>query len=508
MAIWLASLSLDLQRRRDRGSRERAREGEALLVVGQSRGREVVVRACERAARAGVREGMVLAQARALVPRGRVRVERRDAARERAGVRALAVWAGRFSPSVAVDAFSDPPDGLLADVTGCSHLFGGEGEMAARVVRDLASLGLRARAAIAGSYGCAWAVARCGEQAHGVVVPGGERAALAPLPVRALRVGEEIAAGLDDVGLGRIGDVLDLPRSTLAPRFGDDLLVQLDRALGRAIETIEPVRDAPAPEASRMFDGPTKDTGVIERTVRELLERVCRVLLERERGARSVEVVLHRSDLKPERLRVRLGRANRDVRHVWALLRHHVERAHMGFGVEGVVVRAPSTGVLRHDQLTSGALTGGGVRGEGADPHTGAREELLDVLRARLGETGVLYAHAAGSHVPERAFRTACGADAPVGAITRGDRPTVLFEPARAAEAVLLSPDGPVARVRWSLGEHEVRACAGPERIEGEWWRGEARGREYYRVQDADGVRLWVFRCLASGRWFVHGVWA
>src|SRR5262249_28302143 len=140
----------------------------------------------------------------------------------------------RYTPLVAVD----PPDGILLDIGGCAHLFGGEANLRGDLLARMTRLGFSARAAIAATLGAASAAARFGGAAAGGNRR--ERRPLAPLPLAVRRLPHETVAALARVGLKRIGDILDLPRAPLAARFGADLLRQLDRALGREDEPLTP----------------------------------------------------------------------------------------------------------------------------------------------------------------------------------------------------------------------------------------------------------------------------
>jgi protein ImuB len=420
------------------------------------------------------------------------------------------------------------PDGLMLDVTGCERVFGGEEALIRRAREGLMRLGVRSRVAIAPTFGCAWAAARFVGGSGELIVPsGGARAALAPLPVGALRIPEQTVDELGVIGIERIGHLLELPRSTLPARFGDEILLRLDQALGQAIETIEPVRPQPPPRAERVFDGPTDRMEAIELTVRELIGEIASALGERESGARSLEVELTRSDMPPAVLSVTLGRASRDARHLWTLIRPKLEGAHLGFGVEGVCVRVAAVGRLRHEQ--------GEQWGSDGVPDTEAERaasELLDALGNRLGPGRVLHVSANESHLPERAFEmceTSENRPKIQDAIAPTDRPTVFFDYPIPAEVIALTPDGPVHHVRWRDGYESTVACFGPERISGEWWvksdeatkrrsdEGEGMSdggrcgvgdmRDYFRVQSLSGRWLWVYRAHAVGRWFVHGVW-
>lgn len=449
---------------------------------------------------------MPVAQARALFDARGVRIEAHEPNRDRAALRSLAVWAQRLSPVVAVDDALDEPDMLLLDVTGCARVFRGEDQLVRLAVDGLARLGIHARAVIAPTYGCAWAGARFGPDPQSVIAPGGAREAIAPLPVGALRIDDAVVAELMTLGIERVEHLLELPRAALPARFGRGLLLQIDRALGQAIETIDPVRVAPPLAVERVFDGPTDRTEVIELTVRDLLVAVTDELRRRESGARSIEVELVRSDLPPERLVIVLGRPSRDAKHLWSLLWPRLERAHLGFGVQGVRIRAGLIGRLRHEQ----GEQWGDRRSLSAVEMGRACDELLDTLRNRLGGDRVLRASLVESHLPERAFEMrpdAAGRGVDAG-ITAHDRPTVLLDPAQATGIVLLTPDGSVRRVRWQGVDHAVVACVGPERIASAWWRRAKGTRDYFAVQCQTGRWLWVSRVIETGRWCVHGVWA
>ena len=147
---------------------------------------------------------------------------------------AIADWCHRYTPLVAVD----PPDGILLDISGCAHLFGGEQKLRDDLADAHDGFGFSARAAIASTIGAAWAAAHFGTSPS--CHAGAKRELLAPLPLAALRLSARDGCG---VGARRIETHrrhLDLPRAPLAARFGADLLRQLDRALGREDEPLSP----------------------------------------------------------------------------------------------------------------------------------------------------------------------------------------------------------------------------------------------------------------------------
>jgi len=492
----LPRLASDVIRRKDRriGGRHDRRPVVFVDVVHQ---KQVVFACCREAARAGVCPGMALSQARVVLSNPRVEPHRGD--RNSASLRGLAAWSSRFSPHVAVDG-----DGLLIDVSGCARAFGGEERLLALAKKQYAALGFEATLCIAPTFGCAWAVARFGTP--GIVPEGEARRALLDLPLAALRITGAAVQSLHEVGIERIGQVMELPRSLLPSRFGDELLLRVDQAIGQALELIEPVRVAPPPVVSQVFDGPTTQWEAIAVCTRVLIERLASLLKEKESGARRIDIVLERSDLPPESLTITLSRPTRDARHLWSLVRPRLERVnlgHEGGGVEEIRVGASLVKPMAHEQVESW--------GDRRTDHQQELASLLDTLRNRLGTDRVCRVQVRESHLPERAMVLRCGPeDEPsrtplLGAI---DRPTLLFANAESAAVVSLAPDGPVMSLQWRGGESRITTTQGPESVGAEWWRRREPCRSYFKVQDEHGRWLWLYRENQTSMWFVHGIWA
>ncbi len=559
-----------------------------ILLISTLADRELVAQCCEQSLAAGVRPGMTLAHARALLPvRSAVRTpDRRPVSglrrgslpaaapaqaphiepfaphRDLAALRHLAAWATRFCPTVAVDpqftlllrdgvmphtmlrasALSLAP-GLLLDVTGCERLYRGEHHLLRRLCEAVARLGIRCRAAIAPTFGCAWAVARFGSRWRDIIAPGAVLEALRPLPVSALRIDGEIEAALAEVAIDRVGHIIDLPRAALPSRFGDDLLLRLDQALGRAMETIDPVRVEPPPCVEVLFTGPTTRFEAVALATRQLVNQLAPLLHQRESGARQIDLELIRAEIEPLRITVAFSHPTRDAKHIASLLAPQLERAHLGHGVDRILLTASRLGRLRHEQLEEKKLRGKGERGEGTEEgRDGGKEiavssslrpsapsslcssspfvpspehlgRMLDVLTHRLGEERVLRVEAVESHQPQHAFRYR-PVTAPAAVVSRepamiaADRPSLLFDPPEPADVMAITPDGPPSWLRWRGEARRVLSAAGPLRIAGPWWkeRGEPM-RDYFRIADECGRWLWVCRDMVTRRWFVGGQW-
>jgi protein ImuB len=441
---------------------------------------------------------MAVTHARALVPDLDVRDS--DPEGDLALLTRLAlVAARRWTPRAAVDA----PDGLLLDLSGVAHLFGGEARLCARIVRFCARAGFTARIAVAGTAGAAHALARFAEGPVTLCPPGGEAQALAPLPLAALRVDESVLAAASRLGLASVGDLLPMPRAPLQRRFGKTLLRRLDQALGRAAEPIEPVVPEEPPSSLLRFAEPIATAEAIGEALVLLLERLIDTLRRGGLGARSLALLCERIDGRIERIAIGTARATRDERHLLRLLAMKIERIEPGFGIEAMRLVAGRVEPLAPEQLSGGR----------PEPDLA---ELVDRLAGRLGPRRLYRRSALESDVPERSVERV----GPLGAARAWPdwpRPVrLLSPPERVENVVALLPDQPPRRFTWRGRPYRVRAADGPERIHGEWWKRSEEAdavRDYFRVEDEEGARFWLFR-RGDGEdprtgdltWYLHGV--
>ncbi|WP_205520906.1 DUF6504 family protein, partial [Propylenella binzhouense] len=474
--------------------------GRPFVTAARDGARRVVAGACAAARSAGLRPGMSIAHANALVAGLAVTDANPDA--DEAGLRQLAMWAARrWSPIAA----PDPPDGILIDATGCAHLFGGEEAMLARIASKLERAGVTVRAAIADTLGAAHAVARFGGEPVSVVAPGRTAETLARLPVAALRLEPEVAGDLHRFGFKRLGQLYGEPRAPLNLRFGAELGRRLDQALGRAFEAITPLFPEEAPRRRRAFAEPIGSAEALAGAAERLAADLCTDLERRGCGARSLDLLFERVDRVTLALRVGTARPSRDPRHLARLFTDRLAEVDPGFGVEAMVLVASLTEPLGARQSALADL------GEDAGM-SGDLAELVDRL-ANLPQVARVYGAApVESDVPERTVRRidplSVAADVAWPALPR---PFWLFAP-QPVQTVALLPDDPPARFVWRGRAYRVRRADGPERIHLEWWRqaSEIRGtRDYYRIEDEEGGRFWLFRdgrSNAGVRWFIHGV--
>ena len=528
MSLFLPNWSID--RRRPNTQPDKP------TVIADWTGGSGVVAAADPGVAAGITPGMPLADARAIDPD--LAVLPADPAGDAAALQHLAQWCGRYCPWTAPDGGTENGSaGIWLDITGAAHLQGGEANLAADLIARLARRGISARAAIADTPGAAWAVARSGAvtrsgavarrgQENIVIVPPGEhRAALAALPVRALRLSWAAVELLERLGLRRIGDLYDLPRPSLVLRFGLDLARRLDQALGAAAEPLSPVPPEPIRWSHRHFAEPVASPEDLAAAARELLRVLCARLEKEELGARRLRLRFHRVDGILQSIEIGTASPSREPAHLALLMLERLDTIEPALGIEDMRLDALSVEKLGAHQIdlpefdlakkTQTEKTGqiSAMRAIGA---------LVDRLENRLGPGAVAALCPRDSHIPERAMRRV-----PVFTVAAGTqwnteklRPIRLLPHPEPIEAVAPVPDDPPLLFRWRRLIHRVRAADGPERILGEWWREpeaspeeDDRLRDYYCVEDEGGRRFWLFRAGLHHppnlpRWFLHGLFA
>ena len=479
------------------------------------------------AADAGIRPGQRLADARALVPA--LEVQDRDSAGDARRLTRLAEWATRYTPwtrAEEVPAGAHEGCGLLLDISGCAHLFGGEQALLEDVLGRMAGMGHDARAAVADTVGAAWAVARYGQERLRIVKPGAVREAVVPLPLAALRISQEMADDLGRLGLVTIGDVLARPRAPLVARFGALLGQRLDQAVGGRGEPVAPDAVRVPARARLLFGDPLIALDGIVAAITLAARDLSAELVRRQQGARRLRLQLYRVD--GQRFVFDAGASSplQDADRIAALFAEKLVPAgglsgadiDVGYGVEGVVLEACAVDSVaqRQTDLTQEQTDGSSL------------EELIDRLSNRLGAGRVVQLTERASHLPERAqgsvpavsARDVTVEDGVPPLVMYGDaplRPIRMLTPPEPVEVVAEVPEGPPRQFRWRRMLHAVAKAEGPERLAPEWWLAADRGsvtRDYYRVEDEAGRRFWIYRDglyereTTAPRWFMHGVFA
>jgi protein ImuB len=403
----------------------------------------------------------------------------------------LALWCQAYSPLTAVS----PPDGVLIDITGCAHLFGGE----AGLVMHLQSRIPDARIAIANTAAAAWGLARYG-------VAGSED--ILPLPLAALGLAERSIVKLKRVGVRRIDELNRLPRAELMAGYGPEPGLKLAQAFGQAPEALSFIMTPPEWREILHYAEPIFAPVQLQAALASLSTALCTQLEQGRLGAIELWAKFYRVDGQFPEFLLRFASPCRDAVQIAKLLNEKLQQIDPGFGVDAISLEA-ATEILAPTQIT--------IERDAPD-----YSKPINKLLNRLGPTRLWRAVPHASHIPEYATRRTPVNLPPVPwAKPKHKRPVIVLKKPDAINVIAPVPDDPPVFFSWRGKAHRIRHATGPERIARDWWCHEhdnARPevehiRDYYAVEDSEGARFWLFRAglhngEATPRWYLHGLFS
>lgn len=474
-------------------------QDKAFVLAAPERGRMVIKAASAAAQALGIEPGTVVADARAIFPALTVI----DDQPELAGrlLNELAENCIRYTPVVAID----PPDGLILDISGCAHLWGGERAYLGEIMAKLKSLGYKVRAAIADTVGAAWAVARYG-QVKAIIEPGQQAEALLPLTPVALRLEPDILERMHKLGFYQICRFIHIPRAILRRRFGPAMLERLAQALGEVREPVSSIQlIAPYQERLPSLEPIRTATG-IEMALRKLLETMCLRLLQESKGLRAAVFRGYRIDGNVQQVGIGTNRPVRNVAHLCKLFELKIGSITPRLGIELFLLEAPVVEDLSQAQESLWNAANG--------YDNGAITNLLDRLGGKLGADAIRRYLPVEHYWPERSIKPAASLQEQATVAWRNNlpRPVSLLQQPERIDVTAPIPDYPPILFVYKGKIHKIKKADGPERIEQEWWLEQSLHRDYYCVEDESGARYWLFRLGHYGEhnpdWFIHGFFA
>lgn len=495
MAIWFPHLLAEGMIRR-----RRELKNTAFVLAAPDRGRMCITAAGVAAQARGIYTGMAVADGRALAPG--LQVLDHEPGMDQKLLTALGYWCIRYTPVAAVD----PPDGLLLDVSGCAHLWGGEAKYAEEMQNRLKGLGYTTRIAIAGTVGAAWGLARYSRRSIVFAASGEERAALSPLPPAALRLEITVVERLQKLGLCTIGHFMNMDHAILRRRFGTGLPERMDQAFGRKGEPLIPLRPIEPYRERLPCLEPIITRSGIGIALERLLITLCERLVKEGKGLRKAVFKAYRIDGEVQQIEIGTHLPSQQPAHLLKLFELKIDQIEPALGIELFVLEAPGVEKARPSQETlwhNSTLSDGRLAA------------LLDQLTGKLGE-GIIHRYLPAEHSwPERSVKEAQELREQPATDWRNDRPRPLRllptpEPVEVAAPI---PDYPPMHFRYRGTLHIIKKADGPERIEREWWIDQGQHRDYYVVEDEKGERFWLFRLghYTGGKpyqWYLHGLFA
>ncbi len=504
----------------------------------------------EAASAAGLHHGQPLRDALAMCPDLVTRLQNPQA--EAAFLDVLTRWAGKFSPWVS----PMRPDGLVFDITGCTHLFGGEDNLLHQIETEAMDLGLSARLGLGDTQGAAWALARfagmdAGNHRSGdaieqearatrsraakrrnwerggarpsmaqpvggqgrIAPPGKAHTVLSALPVAALRLDPQVVQQLSRLGLRRIGDLIGQPRAALARRFGKGLVLRLDQALGAASEPISPTKPPPRYAVRLTLPDPIGLEDDLLAGIDKLLPALADRLEQDGKGARLVRLQAFRTDQTMQWIEAGLARPTHAPDRIRPLLAMKLGDLDAGYGIDMLRLEAVRVEPIA-DRRPAGHLDAALAAREKLGTER-QLEDLISRIGGRVGLDQITRRHPGNSHIPEKSAQTLAAAwsePAKNWPKPATPRPLLLWqpEPVTAPE----TPHPPAA-FRWRRQDLTLALATGPERIAPEWWLDDPNWRsgvrDYWQVSTHRGDKLWLYYAhggtMSSG-WFCQGQFA
>jgi protein ImuB len=493
VAIWFRHLTADWMVRRRPELKE-----VAFVLAAPERGRMVVKAINSLAQSKGVQIGMVVADCRAIHPNLEIFDFQADKPEQL--LTALAEWCIRYTPIAAIDL----PDGLILDVSGCPHLWKGEVPYLKDLLAKIRGFGYDVRAAIADTVGAAWAVSRYGEVSP-IVQPGKQIEAIAPLPPMALRLDQATVERLHKLGLHQVRSFMSLPRSSLQRRFGKSILLRLDQAMGNDIEILNPVCPIEPYQERLPSLEPIRTAKGIEIALMQLLETLCKRLEAESKGLRTCIFKCYRIDSNIQKIDIGTSRPSRNVIHLFKLFENKISQIEPALGIELFILDATIV-----EELTAIQEALWNTKDSNDNRAVG---EWLDKVAGKIGAHKITRFLPVENHWPENNMKVAKAlSDKPDTEWSKLPRPIQLLSVPEPIEVTVPMPDYPPMLFRHKGKLHQIKKADGPERFEQPWWQQNGIYRDYYCIEDQEGLCYWVFRLgeysTGEPQWFLHGIFA
>ena len=392
----------------------------------------------------------------------------------------LCMHAQAFTSFVSIEA----PNALLLEIRGSVKLFGSLQRLHADIDACWRRLELTARSATAPSTLAALWLARAGKAMHGDdagMLP--NQLSEVPLACTAWEV--EALQTLRAMGVTKVGELLRLPRTGLARRLSPAVVQALDIAVGsqpaprRAFVPKERFR------ARSDFETEVEHAAYLEKALEPLIERCARFLRGRQAGVQRLLLKLRHREGPATEVTLGLAGITSERRRLMDVAVQKLTRLEIRAPVRGIELISGSLRALSAASLDAFAgLTGTGGRD--------TAPQLVERLRARLGEEAVYGFCLIPEHRPEAAWR----------------RVRELRAPSASERIIAAEMPRPVWLLQEPLPLSKPDILQGPERIESGWWDGKGVARDYYIARRHHGAKLWVFQERQSRRWYLHGVFA
>jgi len=476
------------------------------------------------ASQSGVRPGMSLSEAKALLQRSTGQspapfyLLEHDPTADIRALQQLADSLSGFSPLIGLEqtanvrltrqkksAASIPhpsqhssPASIFFDLSGIERLYGSERSWAEQLYQVVQQQHYLPRLAIADTLAMAWGISHFATPAW-IVVSRGEDSLFRQLPLPALRLNEATVEILHRLGIETIAQLWDIPRDELARRLGEEVLIRIDQAQGSLAEPLVVQRQATDFSNQQILDHPTANQCQLLRIIQQLLEPVCQQLKACQRGGLQWNIQLSLVAAPPVLLAIDLFQPSADPTEVLPLIEMKLEQQ-WGQGIaQPTNGPFPAVAEIQIRAITTVLVVAQQRQLFDESPRLDQQglSQLINHLASRLGAHKVVAPRISAGVQPEFNYRWQPLVGTPTRKKSTSVRPQshVIGRPLR-----IFHPATPIQINCWKIGQ-----WWGPERIETGWWRGPTVCRNYWRVETDTGQHFWIYQDLRSEQWYLHG---
>lgn len=404
---------------------------------------------------------------------------------EQAALERIAGWAYQFSSTVILGEIHEElrlarTSCIWLEIGASLSLFGGFRQFIERIESELKVLGYTYQLGIGPTLEGAALLARAGIRVaiHSVNA--------LFMRIRHLSIGQltlppEMTQQLHGVGIRTLGMLLELPRASIAKRFGPETSHFLDRLMGEAPDP-RVVYRLPARYAAHFeFEFEIRNTDALLFPLRRMLNEFSGYLRGRDTGVQRFTLSFGHRTAAATQVSIGSSASDRNADRFFSLVRERLQNldlpeATLSLSLHASEFATPSA--LQNDLLNRSLH-------EVEDlTHT------LDRIATRLGNENVHSVRPAADHRPESSW-SATSLEEITPTLHFPDRPLWLLPQPRPLEVSAIP-----------------KITSGPERIESGWWDSGDVRRDYYIVHVANGPDLWVFKDLQSSNWYLHGFWS
>ena len=492
--LWFPYLVADHMANKQQSLKE-----EPFALVAKEHNKQVIVTMSYAAKKSGLYAGMSLADSRILVPD--LQAFPYTAQRQQELLKSMGEWLIRYTPHVALDS----PDGIVLEVSGCTHLWESETLYLQEIKDRLKRAGYHVAMTIADTIAAGWAITHYGK--NQVVKEGEQMQAILALPPAALRLEESLLQRLNKLGFYTIDSFIRIAPSTLRRRFGEALNVRIGQISGHRREPFLALLE-PQPYQERLQClSPIQTATGIEIAIQNLLDTLCLRLQKEDLGIRNAQLKCYRLDGKLQQISIGTNQPSIHIPHLFKLFELKIKQIEPDLGIELFIMEAITVETLSKQQEALWS----------AEEKANLTEvgELLDRIGIKAGKNAIRRYLPQERHWPENSVKAVNDLQQlpEMEWPTHKPRPTSLLNHPALIKVSAPIPDYPPMTFIYQGKMHRIVKADGPERIEQEWWLQQGQHRDYYLVEDEAGNRYWLFRsghydAQKTYQWFVHGFFA